>query len=60
MLNKENKITVGHKRKKEFKAMLDNYIRSRKSGSGWGRNDIQVLGGLISYYKNGREITSAI
>jgi len=51
MLNKENQITIGHKRKKEFKAMRDNYIHARKSGNGWGRNDIQVLGGLISYYR---------
>lgn len=51
MLNKENQITIGHKRKKEFKAMLDNYIRSRKSGNGWSLNDIQVLSGLISYYR---------
>ena len=51
MLNKDNQITVGHKRKKEFKAMLDNYIRDRKSGNGWELHDIQVLGGLISYYR---------
>jgi len=51
MLNKENQITIGHKRKKEFKAMLDNYMRDRKSGNGWDRHDIQVLGGLISYYR---------
>jgi len=51
MLNKDNQITVGHKRKKEFKAMLDNYMKSRKSGNSWSLHDIQVLGGLISYYK---------
>ena len=51
MLNKENQITIGHKRKKEFKAMIDNYMRARKSENGWSRNDVQVLGGLISYYK---------
>jgi hypothetical protein len=51
MLNKDNQITIGHKRKKEFKAMLDNYMRDRKSGNGWDRHDIQVLGGLISYYR---------
>ena len=51
MLNGNNEITIGHKRKKEFKAMLDNYIRDRKSGNGWDRHDIKVLGGLISYYK---------
>jgi len=51
MLNKENQITIGHKRKKEFKAMLDNYMRDRKSGTGWDYHDIQVLSGLISYYR---------
>jgi hypothetical protein len=51
MLNNENKITVGHKRKKEFKAMLDNYVRDRKAGNGWELHDIQVLSGLISYYR---------
>jgi hypothetical protein len=51
MLNKENQITIGHKRKKEFKAMIDNYIRDRKAGNCWSRHDIQVLGGLISYYR---------
>jgi len=50
MLNNENQITIGHKRKKEFKAMLDNYMRDRKSGNRWSHNDIQVLKGLISYY----------
>jgi len=51
MLNGQNQITIGHKRKKEFKAMLDNYVRCRKSGNGWERHEIQVLGGLISYYR---------
>jgi hypothetical protein len=31
--------------------MLENYMRDRKSGNGWSHNDIQVLGGLISYYR---------
>ena len=51
MLNKENQITIGHKRKKEFKAMLDNYLRDRNTDNRWSRNDIQVLSGLISYYR---------
>jgi len=51
MLNKENQITIGHKRKKEFKAMLDNYMRGRGTGNAWDRHDIQVLNGLISYYR---------
>ena len=51
MLNKENQITIGHKRKKEFKAMIENYMRDRKTNKGWDRHDIQVLSGLISYYR---------
>jgi len=51
MLNKENQITIGHKRKKEFKAMLDNYMRGRNSDNAWSWHDLQVLKGLISYYR---------
>ena len=50
MLNGDNQITIGHKRKKEFKAMLDNYMRDRNSPSRWSHHDIQVLSGLTSYY----------
>ena len=51
MLNGDNQITVGHKRKKQFKAMMENYLRDRKSGNAWDIHDIQVLNGLISYYR---------
>jgi len=51
MLNKDNEITIGHKKKKHFKAMLDGYIRTKKNGGGWELHDVQVLNGLISYYR---------
>ncbi len=51
MLNKDNQITIGHKKKKHFKAMLDGYIRTKRSGGGWELHDVQVLSGLISYYR---------
>jgi len=51
MLNKDNEITIGHKKKKHFKAMLDGYTRSKKAGGGWELHDVQVLSGLISYYR---------
>ena len=51
MLNKDNNITIGHKKKKHFKAMLDNYVREKKSGGGWELHEVQVLSGLISYYR---------
>ena len=50
MLNGDNQITIGHRRKKAFKAMLDNYMRDRKTTNRWSCDDIQVLSGLISYY----------
>jgi len=31
--------------------MLDNYMRDRTSDNRWSLNDIQVLSGLISYYR---------
>ena len=51
MLNKDNQITIGHQKKKHFKAMIENYMRDRKSGNCWCIHDIQILNGLISYYK---------
>jgi hypothetical protein len=50
MVNKDNKITIGHKNKKRFHAMLDSFIRDTLNGKHWDRNDIQVMDGLRSYY----------
>lgn len=50
MLNKDNEITIGYRKKKVFKAMCSNYITSKSNNAGWERHDIQVFGGLISYY----------
>lgn len=51
MINKNNEITVGHRRKKQFKASLHNFIRDYLNGTNWSKEDVQVLSGLISYYK---------
>jgi hypothetical protein len=50
MLNKDNEITVGHKRKRQFQVMLHNYIMDRRNGTPWDIHDIQVMKGLHSYY----------
>lgn len=50
MLNKDNEITIGHKNKRRFRAMLNNYILDRIHGLSWELHDIQVLRGLINYY----------
>ena len=51
MLNKDNEITIGHKKKKYFKAMLSNYICDTLNGKKWSLHDVQVLLGDISYYR---------
>ena len=51
MLNKDNEITIGHKNKKQFKAMLHNYMSHRNTASRWELDDLQKLRGKISYYK---------
>ncbi len=51
MLNKDNEITIGHKKKRQFQSMLYNYITDRKNGVQWQREDVQVMHGLHSYYR---------
>lgn len=51
MLNKDNEITIGHQKKKVFKAMCCNYINDKKKGVPWELHDVQVFAGLISYYR---------
>lgn len=51
MLNKDNEITIGHERKKIFKAMINNFILDEKSGKSWNRSNVQKLAGLLSYYR---------
>lgn len=51
MLNKDNKITVGHKKKRQFQSMLHNYIVDSRNGIAWNQEDVHVLQGLHSYYR---------
>lgn len=51
MLNKDNEITVGHKKKRQFQSMLYNYITDKRKGILWPREDIQTMQGLHSYYR---------
>ncbi len=50
MLNKDNEITVGYKRKKQFQTMLFNYVMDRTNGTPWATEDIRTMYGLYSYY----------
>ena len=52
MLNKDNKITVGHKKKKEFQAMLCSFALDHINGKPWEIEDVQTLEGFRNYYYN--------
>lgn len=52
MLNKDNKITIGHEVKKRFKAMLCNYIIGIKKGIFWDLDDVYEFQGKMSYYRS--------
>lgn len=51
MLNKDNKITIGHKKKRQFEAMLASYTMDKLNGKSWDLNDVQVLEGYRNYYR---------
>lgn len=51
MLNKDNQITVGAKKKRQFQAMLSSYVLDRQNGNPWALEDIQVLDGYRNYYR---------
>lgn len=50
-LNQDNKITVGYKNKRRFKAMISNFAMDFKHGIHWETGDLMYMQGLISYYK---------
>lgn len=51
MLNSKNEITVGYKRKRQFEAMLSNYVQDKMNGTPWDIDRIQSLEGVRSYYR---------
>lgn len=51
MLNKDNKMTIGHKKKRQFEAMLHNYLKDRAEGRSWENGALFYMQGVISYYR---------
>ncbi|MEY8367006.1 reverse transcriptase domain-containing protein [Anaerovoracaceae bacterium 41-7] len=49
MYNQDYGITIGHKRKKEISAMINNFCRDYKAGIIWSLNEVQIVFGNISY-----------
>lgn len=52
MLNKENEITVGHKKKRRLQAMLSSYIMDRRNGIFWELIDLQTMDGFLNYCRS--------
>lgn len=52
LLNKDNEITIGRKKKKQFESMLHSYCMDKKNGIKWDIHDVQVMEGLRSCYTN--------
>lgn len=50
MLNKDNEITIGHKKKDQFKALLHNYLMAKRNETPWSLEEVQVLNGTMSYF----------
>lgn len=52
MVNGQNQVTVGHEKKKYFKAMLNNFILdTTRNDRPWSISDVQTLYGTMQYYK---------
>lgn len=51
MLNKDNQMTIGRSKKKQFESMLTAYAKDKKNGIAWSLEDVQHLDGLRAYYK---------
>ena len=51
MLNKENQITVGYKRKQRLHAAVFNFLKDLTAGTIWSKLDVQILIGTIAYYQ---------
>ena len=49
-INKDNQITVGSKKKREFEAKLSAYVMDKKAGRTWDLSEVQYMEGLRSYY----------
>jgi hypothetical protein len=62
MLGKDNKITVGHQRKRQFWAMLTHYVTDKLNGVNWDLHDVQTMDGYRNYFSmvEGKEYINGI
>lgn len=51
LLTRDNNMSVGHRKKRHFKAMLNSFILDTKNGNRWSLEDVQHLDGYRNYYR---------
>lgn len=51
MLNKDNQITIGHAKKKVFKAMIYQFMTDFLNNKPWSLEDTQIFAGQMSYFR---------
>lgn len=51
MLNKDNKITIGHNKKRRLKAMIFSFLSDCNKGNPWTQQETQEFIGLLNYGK---------
>lgn len=52
MINQDNKVTIGSRKRNVFRAMVHNFLRDYLANNRWSLEDTQHLVGLYSYYHN--------
>lgn len=50
MYNKDNRITVGYRNKKKYKAMLNNLFKDITEHNEWTKDELYYFQGITSYY----------
>lgn len=52
MLNRNNKITLGHKFHKQMKARIFSFLMDEKNGNPWTLKECERLAGQVAYFKS--------
>lgn len=47
----DNRITIGSRKKRQYKMLLNNFVMDSLSGNMWATEDVQHLRGIQSYYR---------
>lgn len=51
MLNKDNQISIGFRRKQAFRSQLYAYLKDKQNGINWPLEDVQQMNGIMSYFR---------